>query len=111
MPTQRTEAAKHSLLPSLVDRIAQNEPEAIWGEYPKAPTSYDQGFTSITYSDFANAVNGVAHIIETALDRIQSSETLAYLAPNGPQCAITFIAAMKAGFQVLFHADHEVEFY
>ncbi|MCJ1354060.1 MAG: hypothetical protein MMC33_004047 [Icmadophila ericetorum] len=101
MPSPRTEAAEHCLLPELVDKIANTEPEALWGEYPKSSTSYDSGFGTVSYSSFANAVNGVAHSIEKALGRSHTSEVLAYLAPNSPQCAITFIAAMKAGFQVL----------
>ena len=102
MPNSRTDAAEYCLLPTLVERIAQTEPEALWGEYPKSSASYNSGFGTVPYSNFANAVDGVAHFIQNALLRSQTSEILAYLAPNGPQCAITFIATMKAGFQVVF---------
>jgi acyl-CoA synthetase (AMP-forming)/AMP-acid ligase II len=110
MPNSRTEAAKHSLLPSIVDQLARDEPDNLWGEYPKSRTSLSDGYEGLTYKEFSNAVNGVAHQIEKTLGRRDTGETLAYLAANDPRCSIALIAAMKAGFNVnpilLFHRDY-----
>jgi acyl-CoA synthetase (AMP-forming)/AMP-acid ligase II len=93
-------AAQGKLLPTIVDELARDEPNGLWIEYPTSPTSLDAGFNQITYAELANAVNGVANCITSALGRANTGESLAWLAPNSPLCSITLIAAMKAGFKV-----------
>lgn len=48
------------LLPNMVDRLARDLPHAVYREWPVLPTSYDAGFYTVTYSQLANAVNGLA---------------------------------------------------
>ena len=100
MPNPRVEAIEHSLLPAIVDELAQSYPDNIWAQYPSSPTALDDGFHQITYAQFSRAANASAHHIQQILGRRGSSEPLAYLAPNDPRSAISVIAAMKAGFHV-----------
>lgn len=102
MPNSRTEAAKYELLPAIIDQLARDEPDALWGEYPASTRTLDEGYKQLSYKQFANAVNGVAHQIETTLGKRDAEEPLAFLAANDPRCAIALVAAMKAGF----HASH-----
>lgn len=88
------------LLPHVIDNLAQTDPDSIWLEFPKSSTDYDSGFERITYAKFANAVNGMAHLLEKALGRKDTIEPIAYLAPNDARCAITVVAAIKAGYAV-----------
>lgn len=97
MPNSRTEAARHSLLPTIVDHLARDEPNSLWGEYPRSSTTLSDGYETLTYKQFANAVNGVAHQIERTIGRRDTREPLAWLAPNDPRCPISLIAAMKVG--------------
>ncbi|KAL1988059.1 hypothetical protein VTN96DRAFT_1090 [Rasamsonia emersonii] len=102
---RRVEAAQHHLLPAIVEQLAAEEPDALWGEFPRSSTSLSEGFESISYAQFANAVNGVAHHITQALGRRDTEEPLAYLAPNDPRCAITLVAAMRAGFTIFLISE------
>lgn len=100
MPNRRTDAAKRSLLPTIVDQLARDEPNSLWGEYPKSRTTLSDGYEELTYKQFANAVNGVARQIEKQIGRRDTREPLAYLAANDPRCSIALIAAMKVGCNV-----------
>ena len=90
-------------LPTLIDEIATNDPTAAWIEYPADPTSYDSGYKQITYAQFANAINGTAHWIESALGHGVNGETLTYIGPNDPFYGILIVAAVKAGYKVNTH--------
>ncbi|KAF7590482.1 hypothetical protein BBP40_002827 [Aspergillus hancockii] len=98
-------AAQGKLLPTIVDELAREEPNGLWIEYPTSPTSLDAGFSQITYAELANAVNGVANCLTSALGRNNTGESLAWLAPNSPLCSITLIAAMKAGFKLFLVSE------
>ena len=99
MPNRRTEAATTELLPAIIDQLARDEPDTLWGEYPASTRTLDEGYKQLSYRQFANAVNGVANQIETTLGKRDTGEPLAFLAANDPRCAIALVAAMKAGFR------------
>ncbi|OJJ43897.1 hypothetical protein ASPZODRAFT_892681 [Penicilliopsis zonata CBS 506.65] len=105
MPNSRTEAAKHSLLPTIIDDLACQEPGSIWGEYPRSEASLKYGYEKISYAQFANAVNGVAHQLESTLGRKDTGEPLAFLGSNDPRCPIALIAAIKAGFKLFLISE------
>lgn len=101
--TSRAAQALHVneiLLPVLIDEIAENDPTALWIEYPADPTSYDAGYKQITYTQFANAINGTARWMEDALGRGENGETLTYIGPNDPLYGVLVVAAVKAGYKV-----------
>ncbi|PLB45460.1 NAD(P)-binding protein [Aspergillus steynii IBT 23096] len=106
MPNRRIEAAvQGKLLPTIIEELASDEPDSLWAEYPSSPSTYDAGFSGITYSQFARAVDQIAFWLEDALDRKDTGEALALLAPNDPRCTITIIAAMKAGFKLFLISE------
>lgn len=98
MPNSRTEAARTELLPTIIDQLAHDELDTLWGEYPTSTRTLDEGYKQLSYKQFANAVNGVANQIETTLGKRDTGEPLAFLAANDPRCAIALVAAIKAGF-------------
>ncbi|KAL4918936.1 hypothetical protein BDW62DRAFT_200335 [Aspergillus aurantiobrunneus] len=98
MPNWRLEAAKHKLLPAIIDELALREPDSLWAEYPSSSATFDDGFKRITNAQFANAVNGCACIITQALGKSDTGEPLGWLAPNNARCTIALVAAIKAGF-------------
>ncbi|KAL8677234.1 MAG: hypothetical protein Q9186_006327 [Xanthomendoza sp. 1 TL-2023] len=89
------------LIPNLVDKRAELMPDQIYAEYPVSPHSYDQGFRSITYHDFANAVNGIAWWLHQTLGSSQAFETLAYIGPNDLRYPAIILGAVKAGYAIL----------
>lgn len=99
-PTSNDLAKNEQLLPVLLDRLAIDEPEAIWGEYPVSPTTYDAGFKTVTYKQLSNAVNGVAWWLERTLGKGQNHETLAYIGLNDLRYPILILGAIKAGYKV-----------
>ena len=95
--------ANEILLPELIDEISKDDPTALWIEYPTDPTSYDSGYTQITYAQFANAINGTAYWMEGALGRGDNGETLTYIGPNDPLYGVLVVAAVKVGYKVNAH--------
>ena len=98
------------LVPNLVDKRARLTPNSIYSEYPISPLSYDEGYRTITYGDFANAVNGAARWLQTTLGPGQDFETLAYMGPNDLRYPALILGAVKAGYKVrvlLFKTDNQ----
>lgn len=100
-----------TLLPDLIDKLAEEAPDAVWGEFPTSPHTFENGFTTISYREFANAVIVIAHCLRQALPDAADGETLAYLAPSDPRCTISLVAAMKAGFNVSHNRVGIIEIY
>lgn len=93
---------KDWLLPSLIDHRAQTEPDTVWTEYPASPSTYDEGFKTVTYRKLANAVSGAARWIERTLGgKSDNFEVLAYMGPNDVRYMILIAAAVKAGYAML----------
>ena len=88
------------LLPIAIDEIARQEPETLYAEYPASLTSYGEGFTPVTYAQFANAINGAAWLLEHELGRRRNHETVAYIGPSDLRYMIMTMGAVKAGFLV-----------
>lgn len=91
---------KKQLLPNIIDGMAKTRPEAVYAEIPRSLTSYDAGFRKITYRDLANAINGVAWLLEKLLGRAKEHETLAYIGPNDLGYIFMVLGAVKAGYKV-----------
>ncbi|KAI1212188.1 putative NRPS-like enzyme [Annulohypoxylon truncatum] len=91
---------QNDLLPHIVDRLARETPDAIYGLWPVAPASYEAGFRDVTYAQLANVINGLAIWLEEQLGRGEH-DVLAYVGPNDVRLTALIIAAVKAGY-VLF---------
>ena len=99
-PNSAVSGLDRRLLPIAIDEIARLEPEALYAEYPTSPTSYEEGFTPVTYAQFANAINGAAWLLENELGQGRNHETVAYIGPSDLRYMIMAMGAVKAGFKV-----------
>lgn len=91
---------KKQLLNHMVDGMARARPHALYGEFPKSATSYDQGFYKITYAALANAINGVAWLLNRELGPGKNHETLTYIGPRDFRHNVMVLGAVKAGYKV-----------
>lgn len=90
------------LIPTVVDEVAETEPEATWAAVSVSSTGIDAGYKNITNQQFADAINSVAWWLEEELGRGDMTEPLAYFGTGGSDVgyAILLIAAVKAGYYV-----------
>lgn len=91
---------RKQLLPHIVDEMALSKPQAVYAEYPTNAKNYVDGFSKLTYTAFANAINGLAWWIVAELEPGTSFETLAYFGPNDFRQNALVLAACKAGYKV-----------
>ncbi|KAL8703598.1 MAG: hypothetical protein Q9201_003223 [Fulgogasparrea decipioides] len=89
------------LLPNLIDEIARTDPERLYAETPASPTTYEDGWRKITYRDLANAINGVAWLLEGHLGHGTNHDTVAYIGPNDIAYVVMILGASKAGYTIL----------
>ncbi|KAJ8108999.1 hypothetical protein ONZ43_g6259 [Nemania bipapillata] len=88
------------LLPHIVDRLATQKPDGIYGLWPIAPSSYEAGFRQITYAQLGNIVNGLARWIIDNVGMGSGEDVLAYIGPNDVRYFALVLAATKAGHVV-----------
>ncbi|PHH73109.1 hypothetical protein CDD82_5653 [Ophiocordyceps australis] len=98
-PTHRQ---NERLLTQVIDHVAQTDPEAVWMEYPRSASSYDQGFRQITYRQLATAVDKLAWYLHHNVEVESAFQTLAYIGPNDARYALIVYACIKTSFKVLF---------
>lgn len=98
----RTSGWRNELIPNIVDRVASIRPDAPYALYPKSPLTYDEGYRTISYKDFANAINGIAWWLHNTLGPGKDSEieVLAYVGPNDLRYPALVLGAVKAGYVV-----------
>jgi acyl-CoA synthetase (AMP-forming)/AMP-acid ligase II len=89
------------LVPHIVDYLASTQPDGLLAEYPVSAVSYDEGYRKITYGQFANSVNGLAHWMKRTLGTPRKEhEIVAYMGPNDLRYPALVVAAVKVGFVV-----------
>lgn len=91
----------NELVPNIVDRLASLTPTAPYALYPRSPWSYDEGYRTVTYKDFANAINGLAWWLHETLGVGKNFEVLAYIGPNDVRYTALVLGAVKAGYLVI----------
>lgn len=89
----------HSLIPSLIDIRAQEDPQRPVWSMPSSSNLAD-GFRDITYGQVARAINRTAWWIDENVGKSTTFETLAYMGPPDLRYAILTIAAQKTGHTV-----------
>ncbi|KAF2019152.1 acetyl-CoA synthetase-like protein, partial [Aaosphaeria arxii CBS 175.79] len=94
--------SSEKLIPRIIDDIARTHPDVLYAEIPNDAHSCQAGFRKITYKDLANAINGLALWIERTLGRGLNFETLVYLGPHDLRYILMLLAAVKAGYKMLF---------
>ena len=88
------------LLVRIVDYLAAEKPQLLYAEFPRSPTTYADGFQSVTYGAFADAINGIAWWLHDTLGLGKNFETLAYIGPNDLRYPALILGANKAGHKV-----------
>ncbi|MCJ1463036.1 hypothetical protein MMC07_001640 [Pseudocyphellaria aurata] len=94
------------LIPTVVDQIAETEPETTWAVVSVLPTGNDAGYQNITYRQFANAINSIAWWLEGELGRGDMTEPFVYFGTGGSDVryVMLLIAAVKAGYYTLLNS-------
>lgn len=102
MATEHTQISqwRNELLPNVVDHLAKVSPSAPYALYPNSPTTYDDGYRTVTYKDFANAINGFAWWLKETLGPARNFDILAYFGPNDVRYTALCLGAVKAGYVV-----------
>lgn len=95
------ENAGRRLLPTLVEEIAQSDPNRVLYSVAKARDPAD-GFRDITAKEFSRAVDRCSWYIEHNLGNPPKNfPTLAYMGPQDVVYAILVLASVKTGYKVL----------
>lgn len=95
---------RDELVPNIVDHLARVAPDATYALFPKSPVTYSEGYRTVSYKDFANAVNGLAWWLHETLGPSQNFEVLAYVGPNDVRYTALLLGAIKAGYVVSYGA-------
>jgi acyl-CoA synthetase (AMP-forming)/AMP-acid ligase II len=104
MPTKHAQIAnwRNELVPNIVDHLANATPSAPYALYPNSPSTYDDGYRTVTYKDFANAINGLAWWLHQNLGPSENFDVVAYIGPNDVRYTALLLGAIKAGYVVFF---------
>lgn len=91
------------LMPHIIDRIAKEDPTREAFSVPRSENPKD-GWKVVTFKDYANAVNRVAHRIVERCGTPPSGSfpTIAYIGPNDARYVVLLVGAIKAGYKALF---------
>lgn len=95
------EDAGRRLLPHVVDEMSETEPDHILYEFP-TNNDVTLPFTKVTARDYANAINRAAWWIDDALGKGVNFPTIGYTGPQDLRYFIFVIAAVKAGYKMLY---------
>ncbi|KAF7946079.1 uncharacterized protein EAE97_005117 [Botrytis byssoidea] len=93
---------RKQLLNNIVDGLAKVRPGTVYAEIPRSATSYEEGYRKISYANFANAINGLAHWLHDTLGHVENFPTVAYIGPNDFRYNALMLAAVKAGYKMFF---------
>jgi acyl-CoA synthetase (AMP-forming)/AMP-acid ligase II len=87
------------LLINAITERAKDAPNHTFLHYP--PKDWETtGFRTITLSQYAAAIDRVAHWLDSQLGDATNSKTVAYYGPNDPRYAVIVPAVIKTGRRV-----------
>ena len=86
------------LLPALVDRWAETDPQKPFCSLPSGPKPID-GLHPVTFADVAGAADCMSWWIETTIG-YGTGETLAYMGTNDIRYLLLLLACCKTGYRV-----------
>lgn len=90
---------QNELLPQMVDRLARERPDTTYAIWPVAPTSHEAGLRTVTYSQLANVINGLAQVLVEQLGP-GNGQVLTYVGPNDVRLTALVLASIKTGYVV-----------
>ncbi|KAI1474899.1 acetyl-CoA synthetase-like protein [Daldinia eschscholtzii] len=94
---------EYRLVPNIIDDIAKSDPKREAFLVPRSDNPKD-GWKSISFKEYANAVNRIAHRIIEACGTPSpgSFPTIAYVGPNDARYVVLLVGAVKAGYKAMF---------
>ncbi|KAI0518045.1 acetyl-CoA synthetase-like protein [Xylaria bambusicola] len=92
---------QYDLLPHIVDRVARDAPDTPYGLWLISSMSYEEGYQTITYSQLANAVNGLAWWFAEHLGPGQG-DVVVYIGPNDLRLTALLLATIKTNYVIFF---------
>lgn len=99
--TTKPQDSSRRLLINVIEERVKCAPNHTFMHYP--PKDWEStGYRTITMSQYARAVDRMAHWLDSQLGDAISSKTIAYHGPNDPRYAIMVPAAIKTGRRVFF---------
>ncbi|KAF2016134.1 acetyl-CoA synthetase-like protein [Aaosphaeria arxii CBS 175.79] len=99
-------AERPRLMVQVIEEKAQWQGNETFMRYP-TPDWQEEGFRTITWSQFADAVNKMAYWLDNQLGKSRDQDTIAYLGPSDPRYSIMIPAAIKTS-RKLFIPDGRV---
>ncbi|KAI9729228.1 MAG: putative NRPS-like protein biosynthetic cluster [Cirrosporium novae-zelandiae] len=96
------ETVGERLLPQVVDRSAETQPDLSFCIIPRSPVSTSQGWRNVSYQDLSRAVNYMSWWIEEKMGEDGAGNTIAYMGLNDLRYFIISLAGLKTGHEILF---------
>jgi acyl-CoA synthetase (AMP-forming)/AMP-acid ligase II len=93
------EYAESKLLINIIEDKAKRMPDDTFMRYPGTDWEI-QGYKSISWSQWARAIDKIAYWLDTNLGSLTESETFAYFGPNDARYAFLIPASIKTGRKV-----------
>lgn len=93
------------LLPTTLFKLAKQFPNRRYAEYFADPTKLADGYRTLSFADFANAVHAMAYWIEDNVGKPEvadGTETLVYAGPNDLRYGVLVLASILVGYKMLF---------
>lgn len=87
------------LVTAIEDKV-QWSPNQTYMRYPARNWEVD-GYRTLTYSQYGDSINKVAHWLDEKLGRTKENDTVAYLGPNDLRYAVLWPAVVKTGRKLL----------
>jgi acyl-CoA synthetase (AMP-forming)/AMP-acid ligase II len=91
--------AESKLLINIIEEKARRMPDNTFMRYPGIDWE-TQGYKSISWIQWARAIDKVAYWLDTRLGSLEESQTFAYFGPNDARYAILIPASIKTGRKV-----------
>ncbi|KAI0188770.1 putative NRPS-like enzyme [Xylaria flabelliformis] len=88
---------QEATLPQLVNQLAREKPQSVYGTWPVDPTSYSAGVRTITYRQLEDIINSLAWFLTDQLSDSRPGQILAYIGPNDVRFTALLLAAVKTG--------------
>ncbi|KAI0548659.1 hypothetical protein F4679DRAFT_585252 [Xylaria curta] len=82
-------------LPLLVNQLAREKPQSLYGIWPADPTSYSAGVRTITYRQLEDIINSLAWFLTDQLSDPRPGQILVYIGPNDVRTTALLLAAVK----------------
>ena len=87
------------LIPEVLDRLADSDPNRVYAAIPKT-SDVNDGYRDITVGDLARCVDFMAKWIEERFGRSDNFETITYIGLSDLRGPATLLAAIKTGYKV-----------